>query len=36
MDELYPGNKEILPVNIICVQTQKRYPTGAALDMRSQ
>ena len=36
MEELYPGNKEILPVTSISVQVQERYPTRTAIDMRSE
>ena len=36
MEELYPGNKEILPVSSISVQAQERYPTRTAIDIRSE
>ena len=36
MEELCPGNKEILPVSSISVQAQERYPTRTAIDIRSE
>ena len=36
MEELYPGNKEILPVSSISVQAQERYPTRTAIGIRSE
>ena len=36
MEELYPENKEILPVTSIPLQAQERYPTRTAIDVRSK